>query len=49
MTKLLLLTAVGLVGVALLQPARTDRRPAPIARLQEEENRLFAELCRRSL
>ncbi|MFK0159149.1 hypothetical protein ACIQVK_44650 [Streptomyces sp. NPDC090493] len=48
MTKLLLLTAVGLVGVALLHPAQSTRVRPPMARLQEEENRLFVELCRRA-
>ncbi|MFI7415348.1 hypothetical protein ACIBU0_42610 [Streptomyces sp. NPDC049627] len=46
MTKLLLLTAFGAAGVALLHAARPVPGPAPMARLQTEENRRFAELCR---
>ncbi|MYX26776.1 hypothetical protein GTY75_08845 [Streptomyces sp. SID8381] len=44
MTKLLLLAVVGLV---LLRTARRPSPPAPMALLQQEENRRFAELCRR--
>ncbi|MFJ4084901.1 hypothetical protein ACIP2Z_38910 [Streptomyces iakyrus] len=48
MTKLLLLVAFGAAGAALLHTARPAPRPAPMARLQAEENQRFAELCRRT-
>jgi hypothetical protein len=47
MTKLVLFTALGVAGVALLHSTRPA--PAPMARLQNEENRRFAELRRGAL
>lgn len=47
MTKLLLI-AFGAASVALLHAVRPAPGPPPMARLQAEENRRFAELCRRA-
>ncbi|MFI5990259.1 hypothetical protein ACIBAC_00195 [Streptomyces sp. NPDC051362] len=47
MTKFLLV-ACALVGAALLQLPRSDRRTVPMARLQDADNRRFAARCGRS-
>ncbi len=45
----LLLGALALVGVALAAPRlRPTPSPAPIERLQAEENRRFVAMCRRT-
>ncbi|MFF5020248.1 hypothetical protein [Streptomyces sp. NPDC001165] len=48
MTKPILLAALALAGLVLAHSVRTAPGPAPMARLQAEENRRFAELCRRT-
>lgn len=47
MTKLLLLSVFWLAGVAVLHAARPAPGIAPMARLQEEEDRRFADLYRK--
>ncbi|EST17997.1 hypothetical protein M878_45860 (plasmid) [Streptomyces roseochromogenus subsp. oscitans DS 12.976] len=39
---------LGPVGVALVYSVRPVHRPVLMARLQDEESRRFAELCRRA-